>query len=84
MGTVLPKEKSLSYRALTFTVTRLREKFSPLSSQSGNIIPWAGLFLNYACDKYTVLDVDVWSLRCLSGISCQTGTGSRLCVSSAV
>lgn len=46
VGTVFPKEKSLSYRALTFTVIHPREKFSHLSSHGGNIISCTGLFLN--------------------------------------
>lgn len=63
---------------LTFTVIHLREKLSRLSSHSGNLISETGLFLNCARDKYIVLEMDVWSFRCLSRVCCQTGTESRI------
>lgn len=51
MGTVFPKEKSRSSRALMFTVIHLREKLSHLGPHSGNIIFCTGLFLNDAHGK---------------------------------
>lgn len=53
MGTVFPKEKWRSSRALMFTVTHLREKLSHLGPHSGSIISCTGLFLNDAHGKKT-------------------------------
>lgn len=61
---------------------RVEGDISHLCSHSGNTTSWTGLLLTCAHDKYMVLEMDLWSFRCLPRTSCPTRTGSRqaLCV----
>lgn len=61
-------------------VIHLRETLSHLRSHSGNGVSGTGLLFSCAHGKYMVLEMDVWSFRCLPRISCPTRTGSRRAV----